>query len=77
MDHSDQPQELAALNLLRVEVVGFRYVQVGDYIVRGSRHEHVALQHYVVVELLVVALLKVVHNGQLRRVVLDHQLGGH
>ena len=77
LDHADEPQELAALDLLWVEVVGFRYVQVGDDIVRGSRQEHVALQHYVVVELLVVALLKVVHYGQLRWVVLDHQLGGH
>ena len=74
LDHGHEPHELAALDLLRVEVVGFSYVEVRDDIVGRLREQHVAIQLDIVIELLITALLEVIHDRNLRRVVLDHEL---
>ena len=77
LHHADEAQKLAALHLLWVEVVSFRYVEMGNDIVGSLGGEHIGVKEDVVIELLVVPLLKVVDNGHLGRIVLDHELGGH
>lgn len=77
LEHCDETHELAPFDLLRVEVVGFSYVQVRHNLVRCLCHQHVLVNIDVVVELLVALLLEVVHDGHLRRVVLYHELGRH
>jgi len=72
LQHSDESQQLSPLDLLWIEIVGFRYVQVRYDVLWRLRFEHQAVEQDVVVELLIAPLLKVVNNGQLRRVVLQH-----
>jgi hypothetical protein len=72
LNHADEAHELAAFDLLRVEVVGFRYVEVGNNVVSRPRKQHVAVEYDVVVELLVASLLEVVHDRQLWWGVLNH-----
>ena len=74
LDHAHESNELTALDLLRVEVVGFSYVEVRDDIVGRLREQHVAIQLDIVIELLITALLEVINDRNLRRVVLDHEL---
>ena len=67
---------LLPLDLLGVEVVGFGYIKMrGDFVVAQGL-EHALLYEDLVVESLVFSLLKVVHYGNFRRVVFQHQLGG-
>ena len=63
LDHLNQTNELAALDLLRVEVVCFSYVEVRDYIVGRLSHQQIAIQLDVMVELLVISLNEVIHDG--------------
>ena len=62
--------------MLWVEIVGFSYVEVRYEVICRLDCKQVAIKQYVVVKLLVAPLLEVIHNGHLRRVILDHELGG-
>jgi hypothetical protein len=68
---------LLSLNLFGIEVVGFSYIKVRGNFVVAHGLEHALLHEDLVVESLVFSLLKVVHYGNFRRVIFQHQLGGH
>jgi len=63
---------LGAFDLFWVEVVGFGHVEVGNEVVGGLGGEHVLVNGDVVEELLVAALLKVVHDRHFGWIVLYH-----
>ena len=56
----DQFDELRPFDLLRIEVVGFGYVNVGDNVLRGLSHEHVLVDRDLMEILLVLLLLEIV-----------------
>ena len=68
---------MGPLNLFRVEVVSFSYIEVRDDIFGALSREHLSVKLYVMIELLVASFLKMVHYGHFGRVVLDHELGRH
>ena len=72
LNHGYEPDQLRSLHLFWIEVIGFSNVKVANEIISIFCNEQVAIEHNVVVKLLVASLRKVIDNGQLRRVVLDH-----
>ena len=68
---------LLSLDLLGVEVVGFGYIKVRGNLVIAQSLKQPPLYGDIVVESLIFSLLEVIHYGNFRRVVFQHQLGGH
>ena len=74
LQHAHEADKLGTLDLLGVEVVRLRHVEVTDDIFNGVLLEHALLQVNIVVKLLVAPLLKVVNNRHLWRVEFQHNL---
>ena len=78
--HLDEAEQLFATYLFWVEVVGFRYIQMRYNVLHTFLLYHLRLHLYLMQELLVLILLKIVLQGDLGRVELDQQFcgdGGH
>lgn len=68
---------LFALENLRVKIITFRHVQMRNNILTLFCLEHFAIEVYVVIVLVILFVLEMVDNRQLRRVILDHDLNRH
>lgn len=68
---------LLPLDLLGVEVVCLRHVQMRSDILIVHGLEHAPFDWDLMEVLIMVLVLEVVHNRDLWRIVLDHQLGRH
>lgn len=73
----NQSHKLLSFDLLGVEIVRFGYIQMGHEFFRGFLHQKGLVDWDFVEILLVRFLLEVVSHCQLRRVVLQKQLGWH
>lgn len=73
----ERKRYLSSFDLLRIEIVGFGYIEMrGDVLLRHTL-QHPLLDHDVMVISLVLLLLEVIHYRDLGRVVLQHQLDWH
>jgi len=75
--HHRQSLQLRAFDLLRIEIVSFRDVQIRNYVLHRVVLKLLSVQRNRVPELRVRSLLKVVGEGELRWVVLEHDLTGY